>query len=190
MPAEALQSEVVSKHSPEVVTLTPSPDMELSLPSDESEGAESRPTRHPGGECIEYVGAYINGYGARHIQGKQWRVHRWSYTLAYGPIPRGLVIDHLCRNRKCMRPSHLEAVSNHENILRGEGACAQNSRKTHCKKGHEFTPENTILRSRPEGGRRCRECQRQACVRYNRKRGKRASRTIEASSGEQALISA
>lgn len=82
-------------------------------------------------------------------------VHRIAYELAVGPIPVGLVIDHLCRNHSCINPEHLEPVTNVENVMRGESAWARNARKTHCKRGHEFTDENTIRRN---GTRSCRQC--------------------------------
>ena len=82
--------------------------------------------------------------------------HRFSYELHNGPIPEGLDIDHLCRNHACVNPAHLEAVTHRENVLRGEGVAAVNARKTHCIRGHEFTPENTGYQN---GGKRfCRTC--------------------------------
>lgn len=77
--------------------------------------------------------------------------HRLSYTLAYGSIPEGLVIDHLCRTPVCVRPDHLEAVTQQENMRRGPGA------KTHCKRGHEFNEVNTYVR-KDTGARFCRPC--------------------------------
>jgi hypothetical protein len=76
--------------------------------------------------------------------------------LLVGPIPEGLTIDHLCRVRHCVNPAHLEAVSERVNILRGNGAGARNARKTHCVKGHAFTPDN--LYRDYQGYRRCRRC--------------------------------
>lgn len=91
--------------------------------------------------------------------------HRAAYIRWKGEIEPGLVIDHICRERRCVNPDHLEAVTNRLNILRGVGATAINARKTHCKRGHEFTPENTWVY---QGMRRCRECGRIA----NRSRSK------------------
>lgn len=85
--------------------------------------------------------------------------HRISYTTAKGPIPEGLQIDHLCRVPACVNPAHLEAVTIRENLMRGVGVAAKNAAKTHCHRGHEFTPENT--RTTFQGGapkRVCREC--------------------------------
>lgn len=88
--------------------------------------------------------------------------HRAAYQLFIGPIPDGCCIDHLCRNRGCVNPAHLEAVSTRENLIRGVGLAAMNSRKTHCKNGHEFTKENTRYATRRSGRtfRVCRSCHR------------------------------
>lgn len=68
--------------------------------------------------------------------------HRFAYEYFVRPIPTGFTIDHLCRNRGCVNPNHLEAVPVRTNVLRGIGLTAHNARKTHCKRGHEFTPDN------------------------------------------------
>ena len=87
------------------------------------------------------------------------RAHRFSYELVTGTtIPVGMQLDHLCRNRGCVNPEHLEVVTQHENILRGESLSAQRARQTHCNRGHEYTPENTIRSKR--GQRRCRTCKK------------------------------
>ena len=102
---------------------------------------------------------WSNGYGM--FWGEDQKLtpaHRFGYELAHGPIPEGLVIDHLCRNTLCVNPDHLEAVTERENILRGTGASAKHARATHCIHGHEFTPENTYVY--PSGRRKCRACKR------------------------------
>lgn len=104
--------------------------------------------------------AYIspNGYGRiNYYDGKRVKVfmaHRVSYEIHKGSIPKGLVIDHLCRNRACVNPDHLEAVDLKTNIFRGVGASAQNVKKTHCPKGH---PYNYINPKNKE--RRCTICE-------------------------------
>lgn len=91
--------------------------------------------------------------------------HRVSYETFVGPIPDGLVIDHLCRFRHCINPEHLEPVTARVNTLRGEGVL-MNKRKTHCPKGHPYTDYNTIFNSR--GWRVCRQCDLDRHARYYR----------------------
>lgn len=86
------------------------------------------------------------------------RAHRYSYEAAYGPIPAGLVLDHLCRTPLCVRPSHLEPVTQAENILRGDAPGPKAIRLNRCKHGHEYTPENTLWRG--DGHRECKTCNR------------------------------
>lgn len=110
------------------------------------------------GCCVWARNRYPNGYGAITVGSRtdgtrrNVRVHRLVYELLVGPIPEGLHLDHLCRNRACCNPDHLEPVTCQENLLRGQAAI----RASHCKKGHEYTPANTITST--NGRRRCRAC--------------------------------
>lgn len=108
-------------------------------------------------ECWLWTGCIqTRGYGQfRGYQSKHIPAHRFAYEALVGEIPEGLVIDHLCRVRRCVNPAHMEIVTQRENILRGDGVAAHHARKTHCIRGHEFTPENTI---RHPHGRNCRAC--------------------------------
>lgn len=145
--------------------------------------------------CWEWTAAIFKqgyGYGLFTVAGKSRGAHRVSYELHVGPIPDGLVIDHLCRNPRCVNPAHLEAVTQAVNVHRGNGLCAQNARKTHCKRGHEFTPENTLA-PRGKQGRECRACHRAATNEWRAKnrealnRARReASRLARGGSGELA----
>src|SRR3990167_464885 len=75
------------------------------------------------GDCWIYTGGTkIRGYGMFAIGNKSVSAHRWAYTQLVGPIPEGLTLDHLCYTRNCVRPSHLEAVSNGENVIRSHGS--------------------------------------------------------------------
>lgn len=108
--------------------------------------------KQPNG-CWVWTGCIIrNGYG----QCRQAYVHRMAWEQIRGPIPPGLQLDHLCRNRACCNPDHLEPVTNRENVVRGFGPTAINARKTECKRGHAYTEENTYHYR--DGRRDCRVC--------------------------------
>lgn len=110
------------------------------------------------GECWLWKGQKTqDGYGRFSARGESVRAHRYTYELFVGKIPNGLVIDHLCRNRSCVNPLHLEPVTNRENLLRGDTIPARHAKVTHCPKGHEYTQENTYLNG---GSRICRQCMR------------------------------
>lgn len=97
------------------------------------------------------------GNGVKKFKGP----HVVAYELKNGPVPDGLVIDHKCRNTICINADHLEAVTQRENILRGEGLAAKNARKQVCSNGHALTVENVLpVRKGNHLGRECRECKR------------------------------
>lgn len=106
--------------------------------------------------CQLWMG-YGNGntaYGRVYYLGVAYLAHRASYELSIGPIPPGLVIDHLCRNPACINPRHLEPVTSQTNTKRGLAG-----NMTHCKRGHELAGEN-LIRTKT-GNRRCWTCTRQ-----------------------------
>lgn len=100
----------------------------------------------------------VGGYGVIRAGGFNQVAHRLIYKRLVGPIGRGLVLDHLCRVRRCVNPLHLEPVSQRENVLRGKAQQAINARKTHCLNGHPFSEENTHLTKRNQ--RQCKICKR------------------------------
>ncbi len=119
--------------------------------------------------CWLWTGTVINGgYGQFSIRARGLMAHRVAYTLRNGGIPDGLTLDHLCRVRLCVNPSHLEPVTQQVNTLRGDGFAAQNAVKTHCKQGHEFTESNTY--SAPSGRRVCRSCGRRWTQEYRQRK--------------------
>lgn len=120
-----------------------------------------------GDGCWEFSGYHCHqGYGRAWNGQKAALAHRVAYELWVGPIPVGLVVDHLCFNRGCVNPAHLRVLTVSENCSRQRDAS-----KTHCVNGHEFTPENTRIRTdRGIHQRECRLCNRDACRRYHAKK--------------------
>lgn len=126
----------------------------------------SRVTITPG--CWVWTGAKASGYGRAFIGGKLRPAHRVTFEMYVSPIPEGLDLDHLCRNRACVNPDHLEPVTRQTNLLRGETHAARHADKTHCEAGHEFTEENTYTWAKNPTWRYCRACRREAGNRHSR----------------------
>lgn len=109
--------------------------------------------------CWEWTRAKNwGGYGVTCYQGQRMTAHRAAYMAWRGEIPSGLHIDHLCRNRACANPEHMECVTPRENTMRGFGPTANHAHKTHCKHGHQLDADNTRVTKR--GHRVCRACHR------------------------------
>lgn len=127
-------------------------------------GAVNAPTPRGNGK---HMGG---GYARFFYDGKQSYAHRYAYEKWNGPIPEGLQIDHLCRNRKCANPKHLEAVTPKENSRRGAVAFRNGSKET-CKRGHEYDEANTYHYVYPDGknARFCRTCKREWARKYRLK---------------------
>ena len=121
------------------------------------------------GDCWQWLGGFDrHGYGRHwHTEQGDRRAHRLAYELVKGSIPDGLTLDHLCRNKWCVNPDHLEAVTAGVNVLRGDTPAARNAAKRECWAGHPFDERNTHVRA--DGRRECRACMR------DRMRARRAS---------------
>lgn len=115
------------------------------------------------GPCWIWLAHMNKGYGIIGMRGINYFAHRIAFTLDNETIPDGMTLDHLCKNRACVNPSHLEPVTIKINVLRGESGPAINSRKTMCDHGHEFTPENTRITAH---GRECKKCKRIHDLKY------------------------
>lgn len=127
----------------------------VSIPQDERFWAKVSKTDG----CWEWHAAMTKGYGSFGVGGgRQMLAHRYAYELLVGPIPEGLVLDHLCSNRRCVNPAHLEVVTLGENTRRALLLKGQ------CTKGHKLTAENTY--TPPNGNPQCRICRRDGFNRW------------------------
>lgn len=120
----------------------------------------SKIRRDPDTGCWLWTGATnSNGYGQIKVDGRTTYAHRFAYEVARGPVPAGMELDHLCSVRRCVRPSHLEAVDHRTNLLRGQTTTAamanRNGQVTHCPQGHPYDEANTY---RWGGRRHCKAC--------------------------------
>ena len=123
------------------------------------------------GPCWVWVGYRgRTGYGRFTVDGKAHLAYRWAYERFVALVPPGLELDHLCRNRACVRAEHLEPVTHRVNSLRGDTIAARNAAKTHCPSGHAYDEANTkVTYHRDRTARRCRACARYAARRERRR---------------------
>lgn len=119
--------------------------------------------------CWNWTAAVSATYGQFWFDGRQWLAHRASFVLHGQCIPDGMQLDHLCRNRLCVNPAHLEPVTARENQARAGMPIARlHASKTQCKNGHAFDAANTYVTAR--GFRQCRTCARANQARYKKER--------------------
>jgi hypothetical protein len=129
--------------------------------------------------CWFWTGRYNGfGYGLVGSHATQKVAHRMVYEFLVGPVPEGLTLDHLCRNRPCVNPAHLEPVAFRENVLRGVGPTAENARKTHCRHGHELAGENLLMVGPEHTRRECRACDLARARQRRRERAAAEGRTL------------
>lgn len=127
--------------------------------------------------CWNWTGTVKpNGYGCAGYNKIRYHAHRLSYAVFVDAIPDDMTIDHLCKNRKCLNPAHMEVVTQAENALRGESSPAQNARKTMCKRGHELVPMPEDRRLHTSAKRHCPICGRIDAIEWNKNHRERKNK--------------
>ena len=123
--------------------------------------------------CWDWQG-YVDktGYAGFLVNHKRLLVHRFSYEIFNGHIPNGITVDHICKNRKCVNPWHLDLTTRFENVQRGANKIAQNAGKLNCPQGHSYSGENLYVTKK--GFRQCKTCQK---IRYRKNQSKKESQT-------------
>ncbi|NWA62995.1 HNH endonuclease [Pantoea sp. B9002] len=117
----------------------------------------SKVAKNPNSGCWEFTGSlYKNGYGQIWNGARAEQAHRVAYRFYVAEIPADKEIDHLCKNRRCVNPKHLDIVTHQENIARSNTVMGENARKTHCMRGHPLEGENLIITKQKT--RQCRIC--------------------------------
>jgi hypothetical protein len=139
-------------------------------------GQVSKYGGHGNGFCWFWTGSknlsHKKEYGMFFVKDKSILAHRFSYLLHNGTIDTSLVIDHICDNGLCVNPTHLQQITNRENILKGNGTSAMHHKATHCAKGHLLDRKKhlTVNGVRTFRSRYCYQCKHDYMTKYRKRK--------------------